>query len=362
MVFLEASVDKIIFECLDTALSRFEFINKSEFYRLLDESYGVKPENIGANYKQFHVALIDRVGIKHFAVERLILQTMKDRANKKVYSPLEEIAAFNVVTDVLIEDSKKELSRRKRMEKLWSNNKHLREQVKKQEAELKSAERMVAIGETAAMVGHDIRNPLQSIIGDLYLLNEGFKEVQDGENKREMQESLDAIQENILYINKIVQDLQDYARPLRPDFCVVNLQSLFSNIFQTINLPKDIMLEIHAKSDLNVSTDPGFIRRALTNLINNAIQAMPKGGKLTVTAFLIDNRVCIIVADTGDGIPDEVRDRMFKPLVTSKSKGQGLGLAVVKRLVDALDGRITFESEKGKGTEFFLELPPPTEK
>jgi len=73
--------------------------------------------------------------------------------------------------------------------------------------------------------------------------------------------------------------------------------------------------------------------------------------------FKTDKRVTLSILDTGEGIPEEVKEKMFRPLVTTKSKGQGLGLAVVKRLIDALDGNISFESEKGKGTKFTIELP-----
>jgi signal transduction histidine kinase len=95
----------------------------------------------------------------------------------------------------------------------------------------------------------------------------------------------------------------------------------------------------------------------MTNLINNSIQAMPNGGKLEVNAFENGGKLIIEVSDTGGGIPDEVKPRMFEPMMTTKSKGQGFGLAVVKRLVEALGGKITFESEKGKGTKFSIKLP-----
>jgi signal transduction histidine kinase len=94
----------------------------------------------------------------------------------------------------------------------------------------------------------------------------------------------------------------------------------------------------------------------MTNLINNSIQAMPDGGKLEITAFENGGKLIIEVSDSGSGIPDEVKSRMFEPLMTTKSKGQGFGLAVVKRLVDALGGKITFVSEEGKGTTFSIKL------
>ena len=99
------------------------------------------------------------------------------------------------------------------------------------------------------------------------------------------------------------------------------------------------------------------MRRALTNLINNAIQAMPNGGKLDISGFRKKGEIWISVSDTGIGIPNEVKPNLFAPMVTTKAKGLGLGLAVVKRLIEALDGSITFESKKGKGTKFIIKLP-----
>ena len=84
---------------------------------------------------------------------------------------------------------------------------------------------------------------------------------------------------------------------------------------------------------------------------------MPDGGELGLTAYKKENSVVIIVSDTGKGIPEDVKPNVFKPLMTTKAKGQGLGLAVVKRLVEGLNGKVSFESEEGKGTKFIIELP-----
>jgi two-component system sporulation sensor kinase B len=91
--------------------------------------------------------------------------------------------------------------------------------------------------------------------------------------------------------------------------------------------------------------------------VNNAIQAMPNGGKLELSSYKKKSNVYLTVSDTGVGIPEELKPRLFAPMTTTKAKGQGLGLAVVKRLVEALDGKITFESQEGKGTKFIIELP-----
>ena len=96
-------------------------------------------------------------------------------------------------------------------------------------------------------------------------------------------------------------------------------------------------------------TDPDILKRVLGNLVSNAVQAMPEGGKLSIEAYKEENTSVITVGDTGVGIPEEAKDKLFTPLFTTKSKGQGFGLAVVKRMTEALGGAVTFESQEGKG-------------
>jgi signal transduction histidine kinase len=108
--------------------------------------------------------------------------------------------------------------------------------------------------------------------------------------------------------------------------------------------------------------DPDILKRLLGNLVTNAVQAMPQGGNLSINGYLEAKDVVISVEDTGVGIPEEVRSKLFTPLFTTKSMGQGFGLAVVKRMTEALGGSVTFESELGKGTKFIIRLPPPSDK
>ena len=223
--------------------------------------------------------------------------------------------------------------------------------------ERQDTDRLVAIGQTAGMIGHDIRNPLQAIVSELYIAKDAIANTPHLDDKALALESINLIEEQTDYISKIVSDLQDYARPLKPEYTEVDLTKLIASIFQTVRVPDKIVLKIDIKGFPKIVTDPTLIRRALTNLINNAIQAMPDGGSLELCAVKIEDKAVINVTDTGKGIPEEIKPKLFTPLVTTKAKGQGLGLAVVKRLVEALGGSITFESEVGKGTTFTINLP-----
>lgn len=221
---------------------------------------------------------------------------------------------------------------------------------------LKQAERLAVIGQTAGMVGHDIRNPLQAMISDIYLLKDELSMMPQCKTKEGVVESLDSIEANIGYINKIVADLQDYARPLKPQYVDINLYELVTNLFHNINLPSNIDCSIDIGPSFELKSDDTLVKRILTNIIINAIQAMPNGGKLNIKGCLTDEAVLVVVRDNGVGIPEHVKPKLFTPMLTTKSKGQGLGLAVVKRLVEALNGAISFESQEGKGTEFTIQL------
>jgi signal transduction histidine kinase len=235
----------------------------------------------------------------------------------------------------------------------WEFN-YYRWLVYKDLSELKKSERFVVIGQTAGMVGHDIRNPLQAITSDLYLIQEELNSKPTCPSQ-EIAESIASINENIEYINKIVSDLQDYTRNIKLNITMVKVSSVFTGLLSRV--PRTIRLQIEVDKDLTLKTDATYIKRIIENLITNAVQAMPNGGTLTLEGKRSGDKVIIAVSDTGAGISDEAKLNLFKPLFTTKAKGQGLGLAVVKRLVDALGGKISFESTEGKGTRFVIELP-----
>jgi PAS domain S-box-containing protein len=245
-------------------------------------------------------------------------------------------------------------------EALKENNRNLELLVEERSKQLKDSERLAAIGATAGMVGHDIRNPLQAITSDVYLLKEELKVMPEREEKSSAEESLEGIEKNVDYINKIVADLQDFARPLNPRVEEVNLKLIIEDLLAKNMLPENVKVTVRVEAAAEkIMVDSTFISRIMYNLVNNAGQAMPKGGKLTIHAYKEAKDVLITVKDTGVGIPEKVKDKLFAPMFTTKSKGQGFGLAVIKRLTEALGGKVTFESQEDKGTTFTVRLPPP---
>jgi len=182
--------------------------------------------------------------------------------------------------------------------------------------------------------------------------------VPEGEEKEGMKDSLDGIEKNIEYINKIVQDLQDYAKPIKPVFQETDTEELCEEVLFKNGVPKniDVLCQIHKEAKKMV-TDRVLLKRVLSNLVNNAVQAMADGGKLSIKAYPEASGIVITVEDTGCGIPEEMRPKIFTPLFTTKSKGTGFGLPVIKRMTEALGGNVTYESEVGKGTKFIIHLP-----
>jgi PAS domain S-box-containing protein len=229
--------------------------------------------------------------------------------------------------------------------------------------ERKNAERLAAIGATAGMVGHDIRNPLQTITGEVYLAKIALKDLAESESKVAIKESLDVIEHQTDYVNKIVQDLQDFAKPIKPIIKEIDLDKVCEELLSKTNVPENVEVSCQIQPDAKkLSSDPDILKRILVNLVTNAVQAMPKGGKLCIGAYQNGSDTVLTVDDTGCGIPKDASTKLFTPLFTTKAKGQGFGLAVVKRMTEALGGTVTFESEQGKGTKFILRLPPQTKK
>lgn len=281
-------------------------------------------------------------------VDGLVVNGKKRVIENRIYPSKTGLAVFT-----------KDITQQKMLQdKLSEYTQRLEELVKIRTVKLKAAERLATIGETAGMVGHDIRNPLQAIAGELYLAKTETESLPDGGIKRNLNESFTSIGNQLKYINKIVSDLLDYSKPLTPVMEVVDLEKILKEIFSGVTIPDDIKVNVLIKESFpKLWTDSSYLKRILINLITNAVQAMPKGGKLSLTANWNQQNASVYVQDTGKGISEEAKNNIFKPLFTTKAKGQGLGLAVVKKLADALNGTITFQSGVEQGTVFILNIP-----
>ena len=256
----------------------------------------------------------------------------------------------------IVRDISEQKERQKNLEQHAGMLQNLIDERTKQ---LKDSERLAAIGQTAGMVGHDLRNPLQTIIGELYLAKIDLESLSQSELKSSLQESLQTIEEQAVYMDKIVSDLQAFVRPIRIDKKPVNLKEIVDSVISSVSIPATISVKTQMKNNFpQLKADPQLVKRVLINLVTNAVQAMPNGGKLTVKSQANPKgQVDVTVGDTGVGIPEKIKPQIFTPLFTTKPRGQGFGLAVCKRVIEAHGGNICFESQEGKGAKFIIQFP-----
>jgi signal transduction histidine kinase len=217
--------------------------------------------------------------------------------------------------------------------------------------ELLRSEKFATIGRLASSVAHELRNPLASLKNiSYYLIRLGA--FTDEKAKR----MLEMLNTDVGRANKIVTDLLDYSRIKKINRVTIKLREFCSKLLDEMHLGDAITLN-HECDDIEVLLDPDRITQVVVNLVNNARDAMPNGGTITVTAHKRDEWLAIQIKDTGSGIAKENLEHIFEPLFTTKTKGLGLGLAIVKEIIDAHLGKISISSEPGKGTTFEILLP-----
>ncbi|MEI6292964.1 MAG: ATP-binding protein [Methanomicrobiales archaeon] len=233
--------------------------------------------------------------------------------------------------------------------------------------EVEMEQRFSVIGEIARMIGHDMRNPLQVITNMEYLAQHRIKQMSDIEynvlERYGINSLLSTIKNETAYIDKIVSDLQDYARDIRVEKNLLYARQFFLEFQPLFAMNEKITYEVRIPDGLQICADKKLLQRAFSNLITNAIQAMPGEGILKIEAGILDNTTLIQVSDTGDGISEDCQVKIFDPLFTTKAKGTGFGLPVAKRIIEAHHGTIQLKSTARKGTVVSVTLPKdPVEK
>jgi PAS domain S-box-containing protein len=244
---------------------------------------------------------------------------------------------------------------------LEENLKNLGQIVEQRTQELRSAqkriirqEKLAFLGQLAGSVGHELRNPLGSISNAVYLLRLILESPPP-----EVEEALDILQSEVGVAERIISSLLDFARTRAPNLGDVDLSNLLEEVLARENLPQAIQVVWHIQPEFPVvRADAAQLMQVFSNLVRNARQAMPDGGRLEIKVEASDYQwTRISITDTGIGIPEENKKRLFEPLFTTKVKGIGLGLALVRILVEGHGGKIEVESELGRGTTFTVCLP-----
>ena len=239
-------------------------------------------------------------------------------------------------------------------EELQATNEELRDAQEK----LVRSERLAAIGQLAGGVGHELRNPLSAIKNAVYYVRGKVAKSELGQKEPQVIEFLDIMDDEINSSSKIINDLLGFSRVGKPTVSPTRIERVIDDALSYTTIPENIELTKKLDTDLpEVKIDTDQVRQVLVNMILNAVQAMPTGGKLTINAKEKDKFLEVEITDTGCGMPHEVMVKIFDPLFTTRAKGIGLGLAVCKAIIDRHTGYIEVKSEVEKGTTFIIKLP-----
>ncbi len=231
------------------------------------------------------------------------------------------------------------------------------------------AERLATIGKMSTKVAHEIRNPLASMSLNAELLGDELASL-DRSGTREARGLLDSIRAQIEGLNEVAEEYLRFARLPKPEVQPLDLAEVVGDLlgFMAEELAsRKVRVTVDAPSALPPAlADPRLLRQALMNLIRNAVEAMPDGGNLAITAAransgsrIPDGANCLDlrVGDTGPGVPPDERERIFEPFVTTKDGGTGLGLAIARQILQEHGGELTCEPHAGPGAVFVLRLP-----
>jgi PAS domain S-box-containing protein len=244
--------------------------------------------------------------------------------------------------------------------KLKEYSERMEELVEERTQELSEAnerllrrEKLAVLGQLAGGVGHELRNPLGVISNAVYFLRSTLA----GADEKTV-EYLDILTEEVQIANEIISDLLDMGRSRPPEQDVFTISSAMANVLDKVLSPENVEVSWDVPdNEPAVYVDEGQISIVFRNLVENAFQAMPEGGKLKLEVVSEKDRVLLRVADSGIGISEENMKKIFEPLYTTKPRGIGLGLAISKNLVEANGGQIKVESSEGSGTTFTVALP-----
>jgi two-component system sensor kinase FixL len=220
------------------------------------------------------------------------------------------------------------------------------------QTELVRRERLAVIGLFAGSLAHQIRNPLGSIKNAAYLVQLASPTIDD-----DLRRALNIIQDEVGRANQIITDLVDYARVTPAQRRVVPVDLLMEIALSGMDLPTNVTVVTECPALPKVFVDPAQLQRALQKLVKNALQAMSNGGTLSLSARSEGDAVFLCVSDTGRGIPEDVRLRLFEPLVSANPGNLGLGLITARALIENQGGALALERTDHEGTCVMLRLP-----
>ena len=222
------------------------------------------------------------------------------------------------------------------------------------QADLIRTQSLAAVGELAATVAHEIKNPLAGISGAIQVIADA---IPPGDHRREI---VPEILAQVSRLDDTVRDLLIFARPWTPELQPTDFVDVVDRVVRIVERQdKAVGVKIRRElpATLTLAADPRLLQEVLFNILQNAVDAMPRGGTIRMVMSEPAGEVLLRIIDTGIGIAPEHQARLFAPFFTTKTRGTGLGLAISKRMVEAHGGRLEIDSRHGKGTEVRISLP-----
>jgi signal transduction histidine kinase len=220
------------------------------------------------------------------------------------------------------------------------------------EERLRRSERLATIGQIAASIGHDLRNPLSVVQSSLYILQKRVAD--DPRSSRHV----DRINTQVELCDNIINNLLQLARNQPPRRLRVDFEELFGEVVSGLLLPGHVKIEISIEPELDLYADAGLLRQAVANMLSNAIQAYEdQPGIVYIAARSDDDHAIIEVADDGPGFDPEILARAFEPLVTTRITGTGLGLALIKSVTERHGGTVAATNRPTGGAAVRMRLP-----
>jgi len=230
--------------------------------------------------------------------------------------------------------------------------------LKEAQKDLVRSERMATLGQLTATVSHELRNPLGTIRTSVFTLSNKIKD-----KEPRLQKTIERIERNIIRCDNIITELLDYSRIRALQHEKTNLCSWIYSVLSDMEIPESINLKIDLNKNIDIEIDRDLLHRVLVNVVENACQAIDERvgdeneRSLLIQCYLSDSRAEIVLTDTGAGIPDDIYPHIFEPLYSTKGFGVGLGLPVVKQVMEQHGGGVEIVTELNVGTKVILWLP-----
>jgi len=310
--------------------------------------------------------------IANKAQEMVFLNKELEVSNRELQTRSEELESINEELSMSNEElgrTSKELEKAKTECENWGKdmevkvNEKTKDLMKIQE-QLARSEKLAVLGKLAGSLSHELRNPLSSIKNAVYYLTMPNKE----RDKKAIDEYLEIIKRQAEIMNKIIHDSLDFARPKAPEPRRCGICDTIREALAEIRIPENIVVDVKCDEKIEMFIDPFQIRQAFVNILTNSIQAIHSaccagmdgakdGGVIEITAQKDGDFAKIVFRDNGEGMTKETTEKIYEPLFTTRVRGVGLGMAIVKGIIEKHKGSIDVESEFSKGTVITLRLP-----